>query len=178
MKRSRNQTHQKLFAALRLRDRLRACFSHLGAAPIFGHHIIVLLLVVHLRLGYRELRDVRFYCDDPLIKRLLDLRRLPDVATISRALASIDGPAIDRFRSLCRRLCLDRLLALRLRRVTLDFDGSVQSTSRRAEGTAVGFNKKKRGARSYSPCSARSPRRARSSMSSTARATSTTRAAP
>ena len=33
----------------------------------------------------------------------------------------------------------------------MDFDGSVQSTSRRAEGTAVGFNKKKKGARSYYP---------------------------
>jgi hypothetical protein len=31
----------------------------------------------------------------------------------------------------------------------LDFDGSVQSTKRRAEGSAVGFNKKKKGARSY-----------------------------
>jgi hypothetical protein len=27
----------------------------------------------------------------------------------------------------------------------LDFDGSVQSTGRFAEGTAVGFNKKKKG---------------------------------
>lgn len=35
--------------------------------------------------------------------------------------------------------------------MTLDFDGSVQSTKRRAEGTAVGFNKKKKGARSYYP---------------------------
>lgn len=176
MKRSRNQTHhklyalpvlrfedqrltsfaglvlfQKLFAALRLRDRLRACFSHLGVAPIFGHHVVVLLLVLHLLLGYRELRDIRFYRDDPLIKRLLGLRRLPDVATISRVLASIDAPAVARFRALCRRLCLDRLLLLRLRRITLDFDGSVLSTSRRAEGAAVGFNKKKRGARSYYP---------------------------
>jgi hypothetical protein len=36
-------------------------------------------------------------------------------------------------------------------RITLDFDGSVLSTQRRAEGTAVGFNQKKKGARSYYP---------------------------
>jgi hypothetical protein len=35
--------------------------------------------------------------------------------------------------------------------VTSDFDGSVQSTKRHAEGTAVGFNKEKKGARSYYP---------------------------
>ena len=33
----------------------------------------------------------------------------------------------------------------------MDFDGSVISTNRFAEGTAVGFNKKKKGARSYYP---------------------------
>jgi hypothetical protein len=33
----------------------------------------------------------------------------------------------------------------------MDFDGSVISTGRVAEGTAVGFNKKKKGQRSYYP---------------------------
>ena len=36
-------------------------------------------------------------------------------------------------------------------RVTLDFDGSVIGTGRFAEGTAVGFNKNKKGQRSYYP---------------------------
>jgi hypothetical protein len=36
-------------------------------------------------------------------------------------------------------------------RLTLDFDGSVQSTKGHAEGTAVGYNKSKKGARSYYP---------------------------
>ena len=35
--------------------------------------------------------------------------------------------------------------------VTLDFDGSGQSTRRHAEGSAVGYNKKRKGARSYYP---------------------------
>ena len=40
---------------------------------------------------------------------------------------------------------------LGLARVTLDFDGSVIATGRFAEGTAVGFNRKKKGQRSYYP---------------------------
>jgi hypothetical protein len=35
--------------------------------------------------------------------------------------------------------------------LTMDFDGSVQSTKGHAEGTAVGYNKSKKGARSYYP---------------------------
>lgn len=110
-----------------------------------------LQLIVHLLLGYRDLRDSNYYRDDPMVKRVLGLKRLPDVATISRMLRDADAKSIERLRRLLRQLILDRLRALALARVTLDFDGSVQSTRRRAEGTAVGFNKKRKGARSYYP---------------------------
>ncbi len=46
---------------------------------------------------------------------------------------------------------LQRLAQEGLARITLDFDGSVLSARRRAEGTAVGFNRKKKGQRSYYP---------------------------
>ncbi len=78
---------QLLFIRLQLLERLRRCFRHLTVGPIFGHAKIVLLLVVHMLLGYRELRDSRCYCDDPLVKRILGLQRRPDVATVSRSLA-------------------------------------------------------------------------------------------
>jgi Transposase DDE domain group 1 len=142
---------QALSVRLRLKERLRACFSHLAVHPIFGHHVVVLLLVVHLLLGYRELRDQRYYRDDPLVKRVLGLHRLPDVATISRALATADARSIAKLRALSRALVVERLQQLRPARLTVDFDGSVLSTQRAAEGSAVGFNKAKKGARSYYP---------------------------
>ncbi len=40
---------------------------------------------------------------------------------------------------------------MNLKRVTLDFDGSITPTSGHAEGSAVGFNPKKKGQRSYYP---------------------------
>ena len=44
---------------------------------------------------------------------------------------------------------IDALQRERFARLTLDFDGSVSSTRGHAEGTAVGYNSKKKGARSY-----------------------------
>jgi len=142
---------QSLFAKLNIKSRLRACFDHLPVSPIFGHHMIVLVLVVHLMLGYRRLRDMDYYRDDLMVLRLLGLRKLPDVSTISRALGRVDDKSISKIRQLCREMLLTRLQALRLVRVTLDFDGSVLTTGRLAEGTAVGFNRKKKGQRSYYP---------------------------
>ena len=143
---------QSLFHDLHLKERLWRCFTHLKVSPIFGHHVVVLLLIVHLLIGYRRLREIDYYRDDPMVKRLLGLSRIPDVATVSRALANVDGESIERIRQLCRTMVIERLRKMSLYRLTLDFDGSVYSTQGRGiEGTAVGFNRKKKGARSYYP---------------------------
>jgi hypothetical protein len=143
---------QPLMLGLEMKNRLWHCFRHLNLSRIFGHHIITLLLIVHLLLGYRRLRDLAYYQDDPMVKRLLGLNQLPDASTVSRALSSIDGLSIARLRALCRNLVIERLKKIAIYRVTLDFDGSVFSTqSRTTEGTAVGYNKKRKGARSYYP---------------------------
>jgi len=87
-----------------------------------------------------------------MVKRLLGLNQLPDASTVSRALSSIDNLSIERVRELCRNLVIERLKKIAIYRVTLDFDGSVFSTqSRTTEGTAVGYNRKRKGARSYYP---------------------------
>jgi hypothetical protein len=140
-----------LFTVLDLKDRLRACFRHLAGGQIFGRATLFLQLIVHLLLGFRELRDCRAYRDDPLVQRLLGLKRLPDVATLSRMLQEADPACVEKLRRLLREMIFARLERLGLARVTLDFDGSVQSTRRHAEGTAVGYNKKRKGARSYYP---------------------------
>jgi hypothetical protein len=143
---------QPLMLGLEIKNRLSHCFRHLNLSRIFGHHVIMMLLIVHLLLGYRRLRDLAYYQDDPMVKRLLGLNQLPDASTVSRALSSVDGMSILRVRKLCRNLVIERLKKIAIYRITLDFDGSVLSTQSRAtEGTAVGYNKKKKGARSYYP---------------------------
>lgn len=142
---------QELFSRLQLKSRLKEVFKHRKVNPVFGHHLIVLILVVHFFLGFRRLRDIDYYRDDPMVLRLLGLKRLPDVSTLSRALASADTEGISSFCRLSRQIVLGRLQVLGLRRVTLDFDGSVISSGKAAEGTAVGFNKEKKGRRSYYP---------------------------
>ena len=142
---------QQLFAALDLKRRVTGCFRHLSGGQVFGPGRVFLQLVLHLLLGFRDLRDQVYYRHDPLLLRLLGQHRLPDVATISRQLRRIDEHARRRLRRLLRQIVLQRLTQLALARVTIDLDGVVQSCARRAEGTAVGFNPKKKGQRSYYP---------------------------
>lgn len=142
---------QPFLAAIDFTASLARCFRHTRAGKVYGRATIFLQLVIHLLLGYRDLRESVYYRDDPMVKRVLGLNRLPDVATLSRMLRDADEKSVERLKRLLRKLVVGRLRAMALPRITLDFDGSVQSTGRRAEGTAVGFNKKKKGARSYYP---------------------------
>ncbi len=82
---------QALFGRIDLKNRLKKCFNHFKISPIFGRHLVVLLLIVHLILGFRRLREVDYYRDDPLVLRLMGLRKLPDVSTISRALSKMES---------------------------------------------------------------------------------------
>jgi Transposase DDE domain group 1 len=144
--------YQALFGALGLKERLFACVRHVGSSAAYGLHQIISLLIVHLILGWRRLRDLDCYRDDPLVKRLLGLSRLPDVSAVSRALRRMTAGVVSRMRLLCASLVLERIKTLRLARLTIDFDGSVLSTKARAtEGTAIGYNKKSKGSRSYYP---------------------------
>ena len=91
---------QVLFSQLRLKERLKKCFEHLKVSPIFGRHLVVLLLIVHLVIGFRRLREIDYYRDDPLVLRLMGLRRLPDVSTISRALCQMEAEGVEKVREL------------------------------------------------------------------------------
>lgn len=144
---------QKLFEDLALVRLIGECCSHLKCAHtrFYSHAAVLHCMIVHLLLGCRQLRETDFYREDPFVLHTLGLKRLPSVPTLSRMLGEFDSESIQKQKDLNRGLVLGRLKQENLKRITLDFDGSVQSTTRHAEGTAVGFNKKQKGARSYYP---------------------------
>lgn len=142
---------QRLFIDLDLKAKIAGCFSHQRDGGIFPHSALILLLVVHLLLGFRRLKHLAHYRKDPMVLRVLGLTTLPDPSTVSRRLSQIDNRSIDKLGRLNQSLVLERLKESRLSRVTLDFDGTVLSTTRHAQGVALGWNRKKRGQRSYYP---------------------------
>ena len=103
---------QGLFSRLGLKERLRGCFRHESGRRTYAPHAVTLLLVVHLLVGCRELRDMVRYRNDEAVRRAVGLRRLPDVSTVSRALSDMDARGADRLRALARDMALDRLRAL------------------------------------------------------------------
>jgi hypothetical protein len=142
---------QALFQKLDLREQLRRALAKTSRATAYGMHVVFLFLIVHILAGFRRLRDRDYYRDDPLLRRVLGVHTMPDTSTVTRRMGEASAKSVRAARSVLRRGVLRRLSSENLARVTLDFDGSVLTTRRHAEGSAVGFNKQRRGARSYYP---------------------------
>ena len=132
------------------KERLRRSLRGLVDPTAFGYPNLVLVLIVHYLWGWRRLSELDDYRDDPMLARTLGLRWLPSVSALSR-LDRAPAAIIERLRGFVRDGIVERIRASGLRRVTLDFDGTVQSTRRRAEGSAVGYNSHRKGERSYYP---------------------------
>ena len=112
---------QQLFRKLNLRNRIRGCFAGEISKRSYSAACVVETLIVHVVLGYRQLRDVAFYQEDPIVKRMLGLESIPGQSTLSRVLNEISARAVNRLRKLMRELTLERLGAMGLKRITLDF---------------------------------------------------------
>lgn len=140
-----------LFGAVGLRERLRRCFPERPNGGIYSVWRVVLLLVVHVMLGFRRFAHSAFYREDPMVQRVVGLSRIPDERVLSRTLARVSAAEEEGFNKLLAAMSTEALERAGLPEVTIDFDGSVQSTCGHAEATAVGFNKTKKGARSYYP---------------------------
>ena len=141
-----------LFKKLKLRTRLKGCFSHLSSRKTaYQNARIFLLLVVHILLGFRRLRGLHYYRHDPLVAQTVGLKRLLHPTSLGRSLRRMDEKAQTKVGLLFTELVCDRLTLMKPSHITLDFDGTVQSTTAQVEGSAIGYNRIKKGARSYYP---------------------------
>jgi hypothetical protein len=142
------QLFSTFFERIALVNRLK---RSVGSSGQYGLYRIIFILLIHFTIGFRRIRSLDHYRHDPLVKRIAGVDELPSISTISRALASSTESEVSGLRRLSRQLVHEDIVRAGLHRITHDFDGSVISTRRKAEMTAVGFNKKKKGARSYYP---------------------------
>ena len=102
---------QRFFSLIGIKELLWRCFRHVKANPIYVHHVMVMQLVVHIIVGQRRLRDFDYYRDDELVKRVLGLKRLPDVSTVSRSLSSADECSVGNGRPKSTTMVIERFVA-------------------------------------------------------------------
>ena len=115
---------------------------------------LVLLVVAMLLVGGRRLRHVEFLGDDPLVRRITGLRRVPSRRTLGRRLGALRKIDLDEIDRLILLTAADSVGGQGLSRLTIDIDGSVLTTGLTVAGAVRGYNPHHRKNPSYYPITA------------------------
>jgi len=142
---------RRYFRLIGLNSRIRQAFREHGLRGDYGLVSFILVFIALWLTGGRRLRHIAFLSDDPLVKRLCGLARMPSDRSASRWLKQFTNDSLQALVQLNSEVVTDKLKELRLARLTLDFDGSVLSCGQTVGWAFRGYNPHKRYAPSYYP---------------------------
>ena len=142
---------RRYFRLIRLNSRIRQAFREQGLKGDYGLVSFILVFVALWLTGGRRLRHIGFLSDDPLVKRLCGLARMPSDRSASRWLRQFTNESLQALVALNSEIVTNKLKALGLSRLTLDFDGSVLTCGHTVGWAFRGYNPHRRYAPSYYP---------------------------
>jgi hypothetical protein len=152
------------FAGLEL---VRRYYRQLGLVEKIGRHVggavpgsdygiggMIMVVLTLLIVGGRRVWHVAYVTNDPVVRRVAGLRRLPVARTIGRWLAGFRVRHLAGLERLNAEVVAAAIERLALKRLTIDVDGSVVSTGLRVAWAQRGFNPHRRKVPSYYPITA------------------------
>jgi hypothetical protein len=142
---------KRYFRIIRLNSRIRRAFQGYKLGGDYGVVDCILTLIALYLVGGSRLRHLAYLSEDPLVQRLCELSSLPSDRTLSRWLKQFTNDSLQALVSLNSEIVFEKLNALRLGTITLDFDGTVLSTGNKVQWAFRGYNPQNRHAKSYFP---------------------------
>jgi hypothetical protein len=145
---------RQYFSKLKLAAQIRRHVGRYLPRSDYGGVAMVLLVLTLIISGGRCVRHSGYLGSDPLVLRCCGLKRIPSARTVGRWLSGFGSAALEALARLNEALTIAVIRAAKLRRLTLDVDGSVVSTGLQVEGARRGFNPHRRRVPSYYPVTA------------------------
>lgn len=145
---------RQYFTKLSLNDMIRRTVGSRLPGSDYGSVSMLLLVLTLLISGGRRVRHVEYLRSDPLVLRCCGLKRLPSGRTLGRWLSGFEEVGLSKLSDLNWLLALSVIRESKIRRLTLDVDGTVISTGQTVEGAERGFNPHHRKVPSYYPITA------------------------
>lgn len=117
-------------------------------------HKKLLLIIGLILIGVERLSNVKYFSDDPILKRFCELKKIPSRHTLVRFLDNMTEESLKSIEDLNLELLTNHINHLGLSTLTIDIDGTVLSSRGKPELSEKGYNNIKRGAYSYFPITA------------------------
>ena len=135
-------------------ERLRRTAGRRFPGTDFGVVGMLRLLLGLILVGGRRLQHLLYLEGDPVVLRFCGLRRLPSPRSVARWLSCFTRRQVEALLGLNSELVAEAIRSMKLRRLTIDVDGSIVSTGAKVLWAQRGFNPHHRKVRSYYPITA------------------------
>ena len=142
---------RRFLVLIDLRARIQCVFAAQPLGGDYGACQLVLLVIGLLVVGARRLGHLRYVAKDPLFARLCGLSRIPSDRTVANWLKQFTHSSLRALTRLNSELLYEQIEKLKLRRLTIDLDGTVICTGAKVAWAARGFNPHHRKVPSYYP---------------------------
>jgi DDE family transposase len=131
---------RRFFQLIRLNARIQCAFAEQPLGGDYGASHLVLLVIGLLIVGARRLAHLRHVANDPLFARLCGLSRIPSDRTVVNWLKQFTRTSLRALARLNSELLYQQIEKLKLRRLTIDLDGTVIRTGDQVAWAMRGFN--------------------------------------
>jgi len=125
---------------LKFARRVREAFASEALGGDYGTRRLMLVVIGLLLVGGRRLEHLQYVANDPLFGRFCGLARIPSARTVVNWLKSFTRRSVAALARLNSELVIDQIAALRLRRATVDLDGTVVRTGLQVAWARRGYN--------------------------------------
>jgi len=131
---------RRYFHLIGLNARIRRALRQHGDGSDYGCTHLVLLVVGLLVAGARRLKHLRYLANDPLFARFCGLARIPSDRTVVNWLKQFTQCSLRALTRINSELLYEQIEQLKLRRLTIDLDGTVIRTGNKVAWAMRGFN--------------------------------------
>src|SRR6202035_1935054 len=131
---------RRYFQLIGLNSRIRRALRKHGDGSDYGCTHLVLLVVGLLVVGARRLKHLRYLANDPLFARFCGLARIPSDRTVVNWLKQFTQCSLRALTRINSELLYEQIEQLKLRRLTIDLDGTVIRTGDKVTWAMRGFN--------------------------------------
>jgi len=138
----------------RINIRLKKTLKSYGFKGDYGIGDILFIMLIMILVGAERLQHIDYLKNDPLLRRIVRLTRIPHRTKLSTALKQFTSDSLKALAEMNSELVIEKLTELGLNEITVDLDGTVISTKGHPSWAFKGYNPIKKGARSYFPLTA------------------------
>jgi hypothetical protein len=130
---------RRYFQLIELKARIRRALGKHTRGDYGGSHL-VLLVIGLLVVGARRLQHLRYLANDPLFARFCGLSHIPSNRTVVNWLKQFTQTSLRALTRINSELLYEQIEQLKLRRLTIDLDGTVIRTGDKVAWAMRGFN--------------------------------------